>query len=403
MRKVLWFLQLSSVRDGKFYPLSDSNYNFAKNMIIGINKNLNNDLDISVVLPANIDVSEEYEISEFFHKYNIGRVNAFRTSSVFGSRFDFDYDENLRLIKLYKPDIIFEHNPTHVRGWKTIAKELKSEAFIYTYFHWIDSPLFPKVDEDISYWWRQYDGILSADKVFFNSNYAISQIEDSLEASINFNFLTEKVDIVNKCFAVPPCYDRDISEYALNNVGSDGIVFNHRLSSLGYYKDNFDNFIKMLSLFEQDYGYIPNVYFTNPSRKQQPLILGLSSESICKLHFVELNEKEYYKLLGSDKVGIAPNCFLTSKGMWSIATMEAGVLGNAVMMPEMYGYQEMADPTFAGFYPDFAKGYNTFTNLIRNENYRRDVAWQFGNYATRFECKVVAKKFLDIIENDKTK
>jgi len=396
MKKMLWLLQLSSVREGEFYPLSDSNYNFAKNIIVGLNK-IESGLDITLVLPKNISDTEKPELNKFLNDYNIGVYYADKTTSVFGSRYDFNYDDMFKLVRVLKPDYIFEHNPVHVRCWRTILKELVNDTIqLFTYFHWIDSPLFPKVDVNISYWYRQIDGILSADKVFFNSYYAISQIFDSMDDTLKFQKL--EYYLKNKCYKIPPSWDADILKYSKEKENNNGIIFNHRLSSLDYYMDNFKMLIEFLSKFEEEFDYIPDVYFTNPSRKLMPKIDNLSSDSLGKLHALELNEVEYYKFLGGNKVGIAPNLFLTSKGMWSIATMEAGVLGNAVIMPKMYGYAEMAIHYYAGFFDNKAGAYRLFRELILNASFRKMLDEEFIAYAGYFKSTSVAKDFLNIIE-----
>ena len=392
--KLLWILQLSSVRDGLYYPLSDSSYNFAKNIILGIMK-VTKDLDIILAMPDESKIAKDdmIIINDFLRSINVKKINISRTTSVFGTRYDFNYDEAKEILLTHKPNFIFEFNPTHVRGWKTILKELDIDIELLTYFNWIDSPLYPKVDKDISYWWRQFDGILSADKVFFNSYYSIEQIVESCLNTINIRYFDE--NIIKKMYKMPPSYDNSIFKYANKNKDSNGIIYNHRLSSLDYYKDAYETFLTMLSRFESENGFIPDVYFTNPSRKQIPQIDFINNKD--ELHFVELNEEDYYNLLGSDKVGIAPNCFINSKGMWSIATVEAALTYNSVILPKKFGYAEMAKYDYEGFYHNFGEAYSLFSRLIYDKHFRNKLNEQFIDYAKSYENVVVAKDFLNVI------
>ena len=398
MKTMMYMLQLSSVRDGEYYPLSDSNYNFAKNLLTGIRKKIpSQELKIIACFPKKINAKDENEVIKFLFDLEIHYFDLPITTSVFGTRYDFNYDYAFKNVFEYEPDFIFENNPVHVRAWKTVlndlkifhSQEYKKDTKLITYFHWIDSPLFPKVDKDISYWLRQIEGVITADYVLFNSNYAKEQIIESFKETI-FSSYYDVEELSEKFHKIPPSFDKKILKYKGNLLKTNDIIFNHRLSSLLYYKKNFENLKDMLQLFLDNIDYCPKVYFTNPSRKQVP-------DFPFPAEFLELNEQEYYKLLGSNKVGIAPNFFFDSYGMWSIATMEAGVLGNAVIMPKKYGYAEMAPSDYEGFYTTSSQAYQLFEKCIIDKSFREKLVKVFMEYSYNFLNDVIAAKLIKIL------
>ena len=78
--------------------------------------------------------------------------------------------------------------------------------------------------------------------------------------------------------------------------------------------------------------------------------------------------------------------------------MEAGVLGNAVIMPKMYGYAEMAIHYYRGFFDNKVGAYRLFRELILNASLRKMLDEEFIAYASYFKSTSVAKDFLNIIE-----
>jgi hypothetical protein len=133
--KLLWIPQLSSLKDGKFYVTSDSNWNFFANIAKGLAKHM----DITIVLPYSEIIVDFCDVDRFIYEKGINVVHTNFTKSVFGSRFNFNYDENRRIVDYVKPDYIWENNPTHVRAWKVIIDELNLKSKLITYLHFIDT------------------------------------------------------------------------------------------------------------------------------------------------------------------------------------------------------------------------------------------------------------------------
>jgi len=398
MKTMIYTLQLSSVRENEYYPLSDSNYNFAKNLILGIRKILDkNELRIIALFPSQLNKLDEKDVIEFLSNISVEFKKLPITTCVFGTRFDFSYNLARNLVEDCDPDFIFENNPVHVRAWKTIIDDLKTfgqmpkdrEIKLITYFHWLDSPLYPKVPKEISYWLRQAEGVITADYVMFNSFYAMEQIVESFEKTILKSYF-DIFRLSKKFFKIPPSFDKNILKKEISPEKDNGIIFNHRLSSLPYYKENFNNLVNMLVEFNYIHGFYPRVYFTNPSRKSIP-------DLPFKADFVELNEDAYHYLLGSYNVGIAPNFFINSYGMWSIATMEAGIFENAVILPYKFGYIEMAKNEYKGFFNNLSEAYQLFEKCILDIEFREQLVREFLETISEFESINVAKNFLRII------
>lgn len=395
---MIYTLQLSSVRENEYYPLSDSNYNFAKNLILGIRKILDeNELRIIALFPGQLNKSNEEDVAKFLSNISVEFEKIPMTTNVFGTRFDFNYNLARALVEDCDPDFIFENNPVHVRAWKTVINDLKTfgqmpkdrDIKLITYFHWLDSPLYPKVPKEISYWLRQAEGVITADYVMFNSYYAMDQIVESFEKTILKSYF-DTYGLSKKFFKIPPSFSESILEDKISFEKDNGIIFNHRLSSLPYYKENFNNLVQLLVKFNNEHDFFPRVYFTNPSRKSIP-------ELPFRADFVEFDEDTYHDLLGSYNVGIAPNFFVNSFGMWSIATMEAGIFENAVILPYKFGYIEMAKKEYKGFFTNLSEAYQLFEKCILSAEFRKELVAEFLETTSEFENINVAKKFLKII------
>ncbi|NLN26236.1 MAG: DUF3524 domain-containing protein, partial [Bacteroidetes bacterium] len=175
-----------------------------------------------------------------------------------------------------------------------------------TYYHWIDGPLDPKVDKEISYWWRQLEAAFTADHLFFNSNYSANQFIDNVENTVNS--YDDIRMIVRKCAKIPPPFDMNLI-VGTRKDKSNGIVFNHRLSSLPLYRENFNNLIKFVNRLYSENGAEPSIHFMNPRGLKLP---NFELFGCNEVYDKDLNTKEYYNYLKSSKVGIAPNFFFNS-------------------------------------------------------------------------------------------
>jgi len=387
--KILWLPQFSSVKEGKYYIASDSNYSFAKNLIPSLLK-VFPELEIFFLLPWDVAKSDYLEFYKFAQTYEIKISKIKMTTSVFGTRYSFDYEYMKELIEKIKPDYIWENNPVHARALKTILWELKYDTKILVYYHWIDSPDYPKVAPEISYWYRQIEGAVSADLIFLNSHYALAQICTSIHKTLRD--VTIVKSLVKKMYKVPPIFDSKLFEFKKSkSLECKGIIFNHRLSSLSYYKDNFNILADFMEKFIKKNGWGPKVYFTNPSRKEEPKV-NFEAE------FLDLSLPDYYKFLGSDKVTIAPNFFLHSQGMWSISTVEAGLLGNAVILPYKYGYMECAPKDYSGFFKTKEEAYQLFEKVLLDNEFKTQLIEEYNKFYSNVNGDKLAKKVMELLK-----
>ncbi|MFH1668259.1 MAG: glycosyltransferase, partial [Candidatus Komeilibacteria bacterium] len=241
---------------------------------------------------------------------------------VFGSRF-LNFADINRLKEIcdeIKPDFIWTNDMTRVPTYQLI-----SDAKIICYNHWIDNRIMPKISEDKTYIFRQAEGAYKSDLAIVNSKFGIEFFLLGLK-----DYFTDEIiqEISNKIIPVPPLINMDLTRRE-EKFTKPTFLFNHRLSSLGYYKDNFDMFVKACN--QLDFAF--DVILTNPSG----YIISDLPKYMKILNFESYNE--YLDMVS--RCWACVGVFLNSYGTWSMSMTDAIVSNTLVILPNMYGYPEM--------------------------------------------------------------
>lgn len=324
--RILWIPQVSSKSiDGKLLLNTDSNISFFLNLM---NSEFGRENDVSIAF--------EYGIPSEFRKMILcsGVERIFENSrrnftNAYIERFDFDSEYFERINSINNFDIVFVNEPTKVVAIKNIFKNSK----VVSYCHWLAMDNMKEIEL------RQIEGIIASDIAFFNSNYTIKRILGRYKEFENI----ENVELVK----VQPSYvgkERPIKKNAKMNV-----IYNHRISSDGYYKKAFESLLYVMDSIEKKLKHknieMPVVYLTNPSGKTLPKEYERTYIKEIKLS----TKEEYDEFLSSNEVLIHINTFFDSKGMWSMSTVDSACTGNVCLLPYKFGYKEMFDSNFAGY------------------------------------------------------
>jgi glycosyltransferase involved in cell wall biosynthesis len=382
MKKILYNLQLSAIKDGKFLLDKDSNFRVINNTIKAFNKYCEGQYEHYVLIPHNLtgDIATCNDI-KYIYCDNY-------TTKVFSSRYNWHVEEMNKLLLEIQPDIIWENNPTLVNNWKTLLLENKliDKIKVISYIHWIDSENYPKIDRRTPYLIRQFEGHILSDMVLCNSNEAISQIKEQFKEMHYRQYNDAKI------FKFPPL----INEDEFKNIVSKSddvikIIYNHRLSNMSYYDEPFKLFLKILNRMKQiKTGKRINIILTDASGKikYREDIDFKDSNNIKLILKNNMDRIDYLNELKSCHICIG----LFQKefgGCWSISLAESIMSGCAVVMPNYSGYGEMIPKNCAGIIDnninrtiDLLEQLTNFKDL-RNFNSKEKIKFYKKNYNSK--------------------
>ena len=388
--KILFDLQLSFIdkKTGKFKLDCDSNFNFTKNVILGF-KQLDKDIQIGLILPdketsecdAEFYSNLENIVDLFFVKY---------PSNFITSRFIFPFYELKDVINKYQPDFMWTNDFCRVPMYKCVINELNYEFKIIAYNHWIDNFMYPKVDANYTYFFSQIDGAFKADYILFNTQRGIDIFVEGLEDKFNYDFCWQ---ISSKSYIVNPAFDFNVLKDINRNkfkFNTKTILFNHRLSTLFYYKSNFKYLRQMCDRLQNIYKF--DVILTNPSGY-------IYSDLPSYMKSVNVPDYlEYLSLISS--CDICVGFFFDSPGTWSMSLAEAAAIGIPLVLPNKSGYKEIVPCNYEFLADSFEDAVKKVEELLLlNSQERKDIGKKLSLYAYNTYSPVNAiKSFYEVME-----
>jgi hypothetical protein len=395
MKKILWNLQLSSVSKstGRLQVLSDSNWSFNLNCIKALP-----DYEHHVIIPCLSDI-ESYTavIAEldkrqiYFHE--LKKRNRF---GVFTSRYEWNNDKIEDILMSVRPDLIWENNPSLVMNWKTLLLELSmiDKVPVITYNHWIDNNMFPKIDARCTYQFRQHEGYYASDLVGVNSYYAQNVIYDGFKFTPwNDNHVSIYLDLSNKFFVLPPIIDDKLIEQLKPKealFGKKTIVFNHRLSSLPYYRKNWEACLAVWDHAIEKHDF--QVIVTDNSGK------GLSEKDNRSyiVHKPNMPYDEYIRTLWKSDIHMTLFDF-GNGGTWSMSLAEAILTNNICIAYRHSGYEEMIPPQSGSFHTQL----DVALSVCRDNKYKvshKTDTQEKTFYTLKYSFDILAEKLNGIVE-----
>lgn len=399
---ILWQLQLSSVdTSGKLLVDQDSNWSFARNIINGL-MSITNDIKISILFPNTTQVGPKVfgNIEASFKKYG-GRVKLFPfryDTNVFSSRFSFDFELTIDMCKTVEGhvgpiDVVWINDPSLVMNWKVVFNELGIRPKIVSYNHWIDNEQFPKTNGYFNYTLRQIEGVIHSDLHLLNSKYASEMLISSFnQYNMEHSYPYHKVHDIPNILDVKFYTDNKLSWSPV--TGRFKIIYNHRISSMSYYKEAFDDFIEVCDSLA-DAGYVFNVVLTNPSGK------NLRIDRTYVEVKTGLSYIDYLREICSAHI-VASSFRPGNGGMWSSSIMEGLALGVPTLVPKHSGYVEMAPHDYNGLFVSKADLFSKIKMLMNSIEFMANLS-RTGFTFTRknLSPEVVCTKLVSLLEGIK--
>lgn len=388
MIKVLYNLQLSAIdkKTGEFVLDKDSNFFFCINLIRALNSYGSQKYKHSILVPDKfLRIPKERNVKYISSKNYITKI--------FSSRFNWNTGEMNKILLQQTPDIIFENNPTLVNNWKVLLLEndLIDRVKVITYNHWIDSNEFPKIDRRCPYSIRQVEGLYLSDFAFCNSRFAMSQWKNTSEAEISFS---NNLPYKNNLKIFPPILiENDYKKERMRNNDVVRIIYNHRISSMEYYKSGYLQFLQVLEAIT--------------FKKEVEVIFTDASSKLKSRNDIKLKDKKNLKIILKNKMGkkeyiqelidtdICVATFLAGNGgAWSISLAEGILTNNAVIVPSHSGYKEMIPDNFAWKFTNIFELKEKLKTLVDNRDLRIENNEKAKNfYLKNFNEKILVDKF----------
>lgn len=191
------------------------------------------------------------------------------------------------------------------RNIKTFLWYKSKETKLISCCYWMDTPEInePKVDKEISYQWRQFDGYECSDLCAFTCESTRKAFFDNAEKFIDII----QTDYLCKIYDKSKIWDfgfstKEADKYFTNEkFNKKTIVFANRLSGINY--THHEEFIQAVNeLYEKRQDF--QVVFTNPSGKYswEKLKQLVKPLYIYKEH--SLSRKEYFELLWKADISV---------------------------------------------------------------------------------------------------
>ena len=390
--KILFDLQLSFVDKATnlFKVDSDSNFNFTKNAITGI-LNLDPTIEIGLILPpSKMMYGSNYDLVSQMPA-NVKYYRAPYHTDYLKSRFLFPYAEVIEIVDDFAPDVVWTNDFARVEYY-LLAKRDTSAAFkVVAYNHWIDNTIYPKVDSQYTYIYRQLEGAMQADLIMFNTLYGLKFFLNGLTASN----LTPDGLRWQYTLALPPLLDCEAIRSMASPVKFEepSIIFNHRMSSLNYYSDNFQNFFQACESLQVEYPF--KVYCTNPSGYNLELPEYMEGVSLEKY-------EDYINFISKCHIGVG--FFLEGHGQWSMSLAELAVLGIPFIIPNMFGYPSLVPPYYPYLFNSFSEGEECLRELLEvgaTQEVREELmAYADTHYSVKTGMKAFVKWIAEEIKED---
>lgn len=241
-------------------------------------------------------------------------------------------DFNSTLASLPKIDVVWNNITELSRNIKTILKFKSPDTKLVTCCYWLDAPEIgqEKVDKDISYAWRQFDGFECSDLVVFTCKSTKAAFFENAKLMFNRKY-------VNAIKAKSTIWDFGFSKKEADKYDPHAkydkptILFLNRLSGINY--THHEEFIEALKILETK-GVDYQVAFTNPSGKVDNKWLSENIKNLVQLD-TPLSRRDYFALLWKANISV----HLYNKELYGgVAHRESLYCKNTVITPKVNEY-----------------------------------------------------------------
>lgn len=230
IRVLVYMNPLITSKGGDFLFWKDSGFIYTKHLI----KSLPSSFRFYWVIPHKIKKRSErnwfYEANQ-----NIELVPYPYTTDIHKNRYEFNSE---RLNKFFSKDVdidlIINNQPELTTALKNWRMNKRDDPLIFSFYHWLCCKDSMKFASDIpNYFFRQYDGVLHSDVVFFHTDHAIDLFRNEIMnyfGHFTGDWSTKEVDYFH-----PPPTKFGTKPFKLPEEKI--ILFNHRLNNTTQWKE----------------------------------------------------------------------------------------------------------------------------------------------------------------------
>lgn len=301
--KMLYILQQSILSPNKKWLVADSNIN----MMTGfLNAFLTTETGFTSTVDVVIAPLEDFDDIKSFNQITYdGRIRFIERktpTNAIVARQEFNVDFWQRVLVDGKYDVIINCVTEISRNIKTLLFVNKLSAKLVTQCFWLDTPEIgePKVDESISYQWRQFDGFECSDIVVFTCQSTLDAWYNNAVEVFSFD---KVIDIMTKTVVWDFGYsdtEMQMGERERERYGNWPVIaFLNRYTSDDY--TNFNVFVEALKLVKSDPAYADKfvVWYTNPSQRltEEWLIENVPNYEVYPYAPMPLARQDYINFL----------------------------------------------------------------------------------------------------------
>lgn len=337
---IMIILQQSVYTNGGKWTTADSNIQMHLGFIRNALK-IDPDVNFYVVLAPERDFCDIMSYDELIKDDRVYFISRPVPVNAFYGRIHFDaewYQTVLDKEFMKAIDVVINNEPCLTRNLKTYFHFAGIKVPIVTQNFWMDCPEIGegKVDEIISYDWRQIDGVVCSDLVPFTCESTKEAFFLNLVKKFGSSFC-EKFLLKNIFTIWDMGFDAD--EFpAYHNTKPEEfekktIVFPNRMSSINYtHHLEFIEAVKILAKRRDDF----QVIFCNPSGKIEWSWLKENVPNLFVYKEGILTRAEYLQILRKSHVGVS---LYTMERYGGCANVEMLYSGLKVVMPEVFEYK----------------------------------------------------------------
>jgi hypothetical protein len=242
-----------------------------------------------------------------------------------------DFDSMFK--PLPKIDVVWNNITELSRNIKTYLWYKSKETKLISCCYWLDAPEIgeEKIDKNISYDWRQFDGFECSDLAVFTCKSTKKAFIQNARKKFNGKYTSA---IKNKS----TIWDFGFSTKEADKYKTDEkfdkptILFLNRLSGINYtHHEEFIQAINLLAEKRNDF----QVIFTNPSGKYSSEWLKENVKNVLIYKDHPLNRQEYFELLWKAEVSVH---LYNIERYGGCANLESIYCENTIIMPKVFEY-----------------------------------------------------------------
>lgn len=346
--RILYPVQQSVVRDKK-WTLADSNINMMRGFVNSLYK-IRPDWKVDVVVARLYEFCDVVSPADITNSPNVTLIYNSVPIDAFYARQNFNVGFWKNVLVNGNYDVVISNVTEHTRQLKTIIKKEGLKTKVIAQCFWMDTPFIgePKVDYDITYTFRQVDGMLAADMCAFTCESTMNAFIENMNAftgpiySDNLSELSWQIQ--DKATLWDFGYDDtefpfSLPNYPKSNTEVVNIGFLNRITTGDY--TNFEPFIKALEILQKNRNYRDKfrVFITDPGGRigkewAEAIIPGYTQ-------FKNNTREDYKKLLS--ELDISVHLFLIER-YGGCALRESIASGNIPVVADIHEQSKLVSP-----------------------------------------------------------